>query len=72
MAQKSSKKILIRNFILLVPFIIALLVLGIQVSATAAQETEDHGASALESPGIGLIAAGLAVGLPRKFNEFAL
>ncbi|MGB6680888.1 MAG: ATP synthase subunit C [Candidatus Bathyarchaeia archaeon] len=63
MAQKSSKKILIRNFILLVPFIIALLVLGIQVSATAAQETEDHEASALESSGMGLIAAGLAVGL---------
>src|SRR4030042_506363 len=63
MAQKSSKKILIRNFILLVPFIIALLVLGIQVSATAALETEDQGANALESPGIGLIAAGLAVGL---------
>jgi V/A-type H+-transporting ATPase subunit K len=63
MTQKPSKKILIRNLILLVPFIVALLILTIQISTTNAQENEDHGASALESPGIGLIAAGLAVGI---------
>jgi V/A-type H+-transporting ATPase subunit K len=63
MVQKSSKKILIRNFILLVPFIMALLVLAIQVSVTAAQSTEEHVTSTLGSPGMGLVAAGLAVGL---------
>jgi len=63
MVQKSSKKILMRNLILLVPFIMALLVLGIQVSVTTAQSTEEHATSTLGSPGMSLVAAGLAVGL---------
>lgn len=49
-----------RNFILLIPFFAALLVLTIQVTATSAQATEGQ---PKETQGLGLVGAGLAVGL---------
>jgi V/A-type H+-transporting ATPase subunit K len=61
MAEKKGKKMMTkRNLIFLLPFIAALLILTIQVSTTSAQATQ---AQPNEVPGMGLIAAGLAVGL---------
>jgi len=60
MSKREQKRMVTkRNLILLIPFVTALLVLTIQVSATSAQ-VEEH---PTEAPGLGLVAAGLAVGL---------
>jgi V/A-type H+-transporting ATPase subunit K len=61
MAKRETKKwITKRNLILLLPFIAALLVLTIQISTTSAQAAQE---TPKEAPGLGLVAAGLAVGL---------
>jgi V/A-type H+-transporting ATPase subunit K len=61
MTKRESWRIMTkRNAILLIPFIMALLVFAFQVTTTSAQATEQQ---PKETPGLGLIAAGLAVGL---------
>ena len=60
MVTRECKKIMTRNLILLIPFVAALLVLALQVSTTSAAAAEGQ---PKETPGLGLVAASLAVGL---------
>jgi V/A-type H+-transporting ATPase subunit K len=60
MVTSKCKKVMTRNLILLIPFIAALLVLAFQISTTSAVTAEGQ---PKETPGLGLVAASLAVGL---------
>ncbi len=61
MVKNQSKRIVTkRNLIFLTPFILALLVFTVQASAAQVGTAET---AQKETPGLGLVAAGLAVGL---------